>query len=193
MPRRTAAARKPRQRKPPPGPYDLSTIKLPGGSEMDALATGFATERSRMLGYRQGRVETEARANIATVTYTSTALGVFNPDKNGGLLIPMTVGQFRTEFDDELKAWDNDNGKRGDDKLHEPIKSKTGTAQGITNDTWMKRLDTQQGRARGESRFVGIPHNKFTEFPNGILVAGGQTFKNLLNANRPIPALRYHI
>ena len=192
MPRRTAAARKPRQHKPPPvGPYDLSgPYRLPGGSEMDALATGFATERSRMLGYHQGRVETEARANISTVTYTSTALGVFNPDKNGGLLI---VAQFRTEFDDELKAWDYDNGKTGDDKLHESIKTKTGIGQGITNDTWMKRLDTQQGRARGESRFVGIPHNKFTEFPNGILVAGGQTFKNLLNANRPIPALRYHI
>jgi hypothetical protein len=189
MPRRTTS-RKTRQRKPPPaGFYDLSTIKLPGGSEMDALGTGFATQRSRMQGYRQGQIETEARANIATVTYTQSALGVIDPNKHGGLLLPMSAARFRTDYADELKAYDTDNGKVGDDRLYDEIKPSSGIGQGITNDTWMKRFGQVMGVGRGQSRYTGLPQDRHFMFPTGTLVAGGQTFKNLLNANRPMPVL----
>ena len=189
MPRRTAAARKPRQRKPPPGPYDLSTIKLPGGSEMDALGTGFATQRSRMQGYRQGQIETEARANIATVTYTQSALGVIDPNKHGGLLLPMSAPRFRTDYAEELKAYDKEHGKVGDDRLYDEIKPTNGKGPGITSDTWAKRFYQVMGVGRGQSRYTGLPQDRHFMFPTGTLVAGGQTFKNLLNANRPMPVL----
>jgi hypothetical protein len=35
------------------GPYDLSTIQLPFGSEFDALSSGFARERAGREGYTQ--------------------------------------------------------------------------------------------------------------------------------------------
>jgi len=35
------------------GPYDLSTIQLPFGSEFDALSSGFARERAGRQGYTQ--------------------------------------------------------------------------------------------------------------------------------------------
>ena len=38
------------------GPYDLSTIQLPFGSEFDALETGFARERASREGYTQAAI-----------------------------------------------------------------------------------------------------------------------------------------
>ena len=38
------------------GPYDLSTIQLPFGSEFDALETGFARERASREGYTQADI-----------------------------------------------------------------------------------------------------------------------------------------
>jgi hypothetical protein len=45
------------------GPYDLSTRKLPGGSEMEALGTGFALERERVKGYGAGYIYAAGIAN----------------------------------------------------------------------------------------------------------------------------------
>ena len=47
----------PRRRQAKPvGPYDLSTIQLPFGSELDALASGFARERASREGYTQAAI-----------------------------------------------------------------------------------------------------------------------------------------
>ena len=47
--------RRQRQAKPV-GPYDLSTIQLPFGSELDALASGFARQRAGRQGYTEAAV-----------------------------------------------------------------------------------------------------------------------------------------
>ena len=48
------------------GPYDLSTVRLPGGTELEALGVGFihqkATEALR-TGYRAGYVKAATKAN----------------------------------------------------------------------------------------------------------------------------------
>ena len=186
MPRRTKPRRKARPRRPPPvGPFDLSTIKLPGGSEMEALATGF----ERLRSYHQGRVDTEALANRMVVIHTNSALGVYDPDNYGGLLVPMSVGQFRTDYEGVLEAHDRQHGKQGDDKLHEEVKQKGGQTPGISNDAWLKRLDKATGLPRGGSRFNGLPQDRYMEFPSGVLVAGSKTFKNLLNNQQGFPKL----
>ena len=39
----------------PVGPYDLSTVQLPGGTELQALGAGFSRENVKMDGYISGR------------------------------------------------------------------------------------------------------------------------------------------
>ena len=65
------------------GPFDLSgPYRLPGGTEMDALATGYERQRS----YHQGRVDTEVLANRMVVSHTSSALGVVDPFQTLGFV-----------------------------------------------------------------------------------------------------------
>ena len=189
MPRRrtTIKARAGRQRRSPPvGPYDISgTYRLPGGSEMEALTTGY----ERLRNYQRGKVDTEALANQMVVIHTNSALGVIDPDKYGGLLVPMSVGQFRTDYEGVLEKYDRQYGKQDDAKLHEEIKLGGGQGPGITNDTWAHRLNKAQGLARGTSRYDGLPQDNYLEFQSGVFVAGGNTFKNLLNKQQGFPKL----
>ena len=168
------------------GPYDLSgPYRLPGGTEMDALSTGY----DRLRSYHRGRAETEALANQMVVIHTNSALGVIDPDKYGGLLVPMSVGQFRTDYEGVLEAYDRQYGKQDDAKLHEEIKLGGGQGPGITNDTWSHRLDKARGMPRGASRYDGLPQDNYLEFPSGVLVAGSKSFLNLLNSQQGFPKL----
>ena len=53
--RRTRTSRTSRATPPPLGPYDLSTVKLPFGTELDALGAGFSRERAKLGGQTAGR------------------------------------------------------------------------------------------------------------------------------------------
>jgi hypothetical protein len=171
------------------GPFDLSgPYRLPGGTEMEALATGF----ERLRSYEQGRLDTEILANRMTVTHTSSALGVVDPNRYGGLLVPMSAGEFRADYAGLLEAHDREHGKRGDAKLYEEVKQKKGgQGPGISNDAWAKRLDKAMGMPRGGSRFVGLPQDRHIQLGHGVVVAGGGSLKNLL-AKTPPPPLKLH-
>ena len=111
MPRRTTAARKPRQRKPPPvGPYDLSgPYRLPGGSELDALGTGFARMQRTtapnpallLQSYKDGYVEAAKIANHNLVMDTASALLIAD-GKQGGILRAMSIPAVRALYGDRL-------------------------------------------------------------------------------------------
>ena len=109
MPRRTTS-RKTRQRKPPPaGFYDLSTIKLPGGSEMDALGTGFARMQRTtapdpallLQSYKDGYVDAATIANHNLVMDTGSALLIAD-GKQGGILRAMSIPAVRALYGDRL-------------------------------------------------------------------------------------------
>ena len=90
MPRRA-------KRTPPPkrgsrllGPYDLSKIGLPGGSEEQALSLGFALEQGRAEGFTratanitQSVTRLVERSNQLLVQDSQNAYIVLQPDQNG--------------------------------------------------------------------------------------------------------------
>ena len=103
MPRRAATAKRRTSRRirapAPLGPYDLSTVKLLGGTEFDALGTGFSRENVKMDGYIPGRrdggkIGYQKAATIAnTHVLADTHAAWILADSRTGLLRAQTAQQ----------------------------------------------------------------------------------------------------
>ena len=76
------------------GPYDLTTIKLPGGTEMEALGVGFLhqkTTETLRAGYRRGYAVAATKANTHVLQDTNAAWVL--ADSKTGLLRAQTAQQ----------------------------------------------------------------------------------------------------
>ena len=94
---------------PAVGPYDLSTIKLPGGTELQALGVGFDRERAMQGGYKVGRRDGSLIGyNRAAVIVNRNVLADGHAawilaDSRTGLLRAQTASQlFEGEVKDEM-------------------------------------------------------------------------------------------
>ncbi len=93
MPRR-AAKTKTGRAGPAVGPYDLSTMKLPGGTEAEALGVGFTQQNTRdaiRSGYRLGYVKAATKANTHVLADGHAAWIL--ADSRTGLLRAQTAAQ----------------------------------------------------------------------------------------------------
>ena len=90
------------------GPYDLSTMKLPGGTELEALGVGFDRERAMQGGYNGRRDGSLIGYNRAAVIVNRNVLADGHAawilaDSRTGLLRAQTasqlfVGEVKTEM-----------------------------------------------------------------------------------------------
>ena len=87
----------------PVGPFDLSKRRLPGGTEMEALATGIALERERGLSYQAGYGYAATLANRSTLKDVNKHASWFIADASTGLLRNLNTPQLFTEFQDEME------------------------------------------------------------------------------------------
>ena len=153
MPRATNR-RTPRRRPNPPavGPYNLSTLRLPGGSELEALSLGFSREEALDLGRTEGYANanlsaTQAikklveRSNQLLVQDTSNAYIILMPDQNGPLARSVNMASLRAEFDADLTMG--------------------GLPNNLTEAQFKHQLDQKLNMTRGQSAFKGVPgdHN----------------------------------
>ena len=150
MPRRTP------KRTPPPkrrgsrllGPYDLSRIGLPGGTEEQALSLGFALEQGRAQGYANATTNINKsvtrlveRSNQLLVQDSQNAYIVLQPDQNGPFARSVNMATLRNEFASDLTMG--------------------GLPDNLTDDQFRHQLDAKMNMTRGQSVFKGIPgdHN----------------------------------
>ena len=106
-PKRRTSRRTSRATPPPVGPYDLSTTRLPGGSELDALGAGFSQKRAKLGSYTAGRrdgcilgyqkVATIVNRNVLADGHAAWILA----DSRTGLLRAQTASQL---FEGEVKT-----------------------------------------------------------------------------------------
>ena len=111
MPPRMRKAR--RKRKAPVGPFDLRTRKLPGGTEMEALATGFALERERGIGYGAGYTMAAALANRNTLLDATNQQPWVLAESETGLMRSLNAPQLFTEYQDEMEEIFTDKALKG--------------------------------------------------------------------------------
>ena len=89
------------------GPYDLASIQLPGGTELDALGVGFGRERAMQGGYKVGRRDGSLIGyNRAAVIVNRNVLADGHAawilaDSRTGLLRAQTASQL---FEGEVKT-----------------------------------------------------------------------------------------
>ena len=150
MPRRA-----PRRRiaKPPAvGPYNLSTIRLPGGSEEQALSLGFARDEALETGRNEGVAHATASANMVMknlversnqllVKDSGNAYTILQPSIHGPFARSINLTTLRTEFDAELQMG--------------------GLPSTLTEAQFKHQLDGKLNMARGQSASKGLPgdHN----------------------------------
>ena len=123
--RRCKPAHKPQSRTsratpPPVGPYDLTTTRLPFGTELEALGEGFSRERSMKGGYtagkRDGRIigYTKAATRANTHVLADTHAAWILADSWTGLLRAQTAAQlFEGESKTEMFQHFNEEGPGG--------------------------------------------------------------------------------
>ena len=95
MPQRRKARTK---KSAPVGPFDLSARQLPGGSEMDAMATGIALQRARGEGYGMAA----KLANKNTVADATKQQPWILGDVKTGLLRSQNAPQLFDAFPNEM-------------------------------------------------------------------------------------------
>ena len=89
------------------GPYNLNTMHLPGGSELEALALSFARDEALDLGRNEGYAHANAsatqaikklveRSNQLLVQDTSNAYIILQPNQNGPLARSVNMASLRT-------------------------------------------------------------------------------------------------
>ena len=103
MPRRAATTKRrtrtSRATPPPLGPYDLSTVRLPGGTELEALGAGFSRDMAMQEGYTSGwrngrKIGYQKAATIAnTHVLADTHAAWILADSKTGLLRAQTAQQ----------------------------------------------------------------------------------------------------
>jgi hypothetical protein len=93
-----------RKSKAPVGPFDLRTRKLPGGTEMEAIASGIALERERGIGFGAGYTKAAALANRNIISDATTQQPWIVGDAATGLLrshnAPQLFDAFRNEMEE---------------------------------------------------------------------------------------------
>ena len=168
MPRRTPKRTPPKRGSRLLGPYDLSTIGLPGGTEEQALSLGFA----RASG-RQTMRDLVIRSNQLLVQDTANAYIVLQPDVNGPLVRAVDLTTLRNDYDNELKLG--------------------GLPSTLSDSQFKHQLDTKKlGMARKQSVFEGVPtqhHWRPTNRVAGnanIWIARSSQAKNALPAMAPL-------
>ena len=149
MPRRTPKRTPPQRRGSRLlGPYDLSTIGLPGGSAEQALSLGFALEQGRAEGYasvttiiNKSVTRLVERSNQLLVQDSQNAYIVVQPDQNGPFARSVNLSTLRNEFASDLTMG--------------------GLPDNLTDDQFRHQLDAKMNMTRGQSVFRGIPgdHN----------------------------------
>ena len=109
MPRRTPKRTAQRRGSRLLGPYDLTTIGLPGGDEEGAISLGLALERGRAEGFAQSNVSANQTiknlvelSNQLLVADSSNAYIVLQPDQNGPFARSINMSTLRTEFATDL-------------------------------------------------------------------------------------------
>ena len=166
------------------GPYDLTTIGLPGGSEEQALSLAFAEEKGRLEGFAQSNVSANQtiknlveRSNQLLVQDSSNAYIVMQPDQNGPFARSINMTSLRTEFAAEL--------------------SLGGLPDTLTEAAFKHQLDQKLNMTRGQSVFRGLPgdHNyRPTDAKTGqqanIFIARTAQAKNLIPKMAPM-RIRY--
>ena len=154
----------------PVGPFDLSTRKLPGGTEMEALAAGYATlmlparERAReqKAGYDLGYVEAAGVANDRMIRDTSSAYLLADITKpHGGIFRGITLKDVLTEYRADIEA-------------------SVGHAIPTTDSTQRKMLDTAMGLSRGQKTSEGLPAEFRFVIKPGISITHVSPAKNFL-------------
>ena len=153
MPRRTPKRTPPQRRGSRLlGPYDLSKIGLPGGSEEQALSLGLARFEALEQGRNEGYAHSNAgattvmtrlveRSNQLLVQDTSNAYIVLQPDQNGPFARSVNMATLRNEFATDLTMG--------------------GLPGTLTDDQFRHQLDAKMNMTRGQSVFTGLPvdHN----------------------------------
>ena len=174
MPRATNR-RTPRRRSAHPpavGPYNLSTQRLPGGSELEALSLGFALETGRREGYARATANVTQsvtrlveRSNQLLVQDSSNAYIVLTPDQNGPFARSINMATLRNEFAADL--------------------AKGGLPDNLTDDQFRHQLDLKLNMTRGQSAFRGLPvdHNWRV---GSMHIARTAQAKNALPAMQPL-------
>ena len=100
-----------RRQSKPVGPFDLRTRKLPGGTELEAVTTGIALERSRGIGYMAGYGYAATLANRNTLNDATTQQPWFVADSATGLLRSQNAPQLFKEFQTEMEEIFTDKAK----------------------------------------------------------------------------------
>ena len=100
-----------RRQSKPVGPFDLRTRKLPGGTEMEAVATGIALERSRGIGYMAGYGYAATLANRNTLNDATTQQPWVVAESATGLLRSQNAPQLFKEFQTEMEEIFTDKAK----------------------------------------------------------------------------------
>ena len=96
--RRRATPRK----QAPLGFYDLSTRLLPGGTELQALGTGFSLERANLVGYSAGYNYAATVANQNILNDATKQQPFILADVKTGILRSQNAPQLFTEFRQEM-------------------------------------------------------------------------------------------
>jgi len=98
---RTMPAR--RKQAKPVGPFDLTRRLLPGGTEMEALAAGYALERERKKGYEWGYTTAATEGNTRLLRDTENAYLVTDlRDPHGRLARAMTKKALFNQYGKDL-------------------------------------------------------------------------------------------
>ena len=101
MPRQRRRA--PPRKQAPLGFYDLSTRLLPGGTELQALGTGFSLDRERGLGYVAGYSYATSISNANTLLDASSQQPWIIADSTTGHLRSLNAPQLFREFQTEME------------------------------------------------------------------------------------------
>ena len=162
--RRRATPRK----QAPLGPYDLSTRLLPGGTEIQALAAGYAAlalsdsqeaayparERAReqKVGYNLGYVEAASFANGRLIRDTASSYLVSDITKpHGGILRGVGLGDVLKEYGADISF-----------ALKKSLPK--------TDSTQRKMLESAMGLQRGQSVADGLPAQFKFVVKDGLII-----------------------
>ena len=121
------------------GPFDLSTRKLPGGTELEALETGYVRARERKAGYDLGYVEAVGVANDRMIRDTRSAYLLADITKpHGAIFRGVSLKDVLTEYKADIEA-------------------SVGHAIPTTDSTQRKMMDKAMGVSRGQKTSEGLP------------------------------------
>ena len=84
------------------GPFDLRTRKLPGGTEVEAIATGIILGREKLLGYSAGYAYAAKVANENILKDATKQQSFVIADVKTGILRSQNVPQLFAEFGKEM-------------------------------------------------------------------------------------------